>query len=627
MREHLRRSLPEYMVPGYLMKLDRLPLTANGKIDRKALPPPEGGGEKVYAPPRTAVEKLLADIWAATLKREKIGIHDNFFSLGGDSILGVKIIAEANRNNLQLSLRRLFEDQTIAELARTADNSGRELREAPPKATVLRWDPNTVLRRVNFSWKQLIELTADHAKNGNPSSIENVYPLSALQQGMLFHVLNTPAARLYVNQQIYDLEGSLDTVALKNAFQLLIDKHETLRSALVFTPQGEPLQVVFRMAEVPWEQHEYSGLSSEQENHVIEELLKVDREKHFDLAHAPLLRVALLCLPGRRYHLILSFHLILVDGWSIPLIFQELIAGYKTLRLGQPARPSPLVDYGNYVDWLDRQDVGRAEAFWRKALAGFTHPTALGSDRAQPESNECTESYAEKVVILDENITAALTSFLAHAQITLNTVVQGAWALTLARRSGTEDVVFGSVSSGRPVDLPGADSIIGFFLNTIPVRVRIPGGCSILAWLAGLQLEQAEARLYEWSTLIDIQRWSEIPRGQPLFESVLIVQNIPVELDLPEGADGLKVLAIRSTERNSFPLTLTITPGQRLLLKMVYNSGRFSDEAVSRILDQFQTMLVKMTASRDESVSSLTRRKDRDGLLQLSAFNQVLEAQ
>lgn len=241
------------------------------------------------------------------------------------------------------------------------------------------------------------------------------------------------------------------------------------------------------------------------------------------------------------------------------------------------------------------------------------------------EITDQAPNYAEQYLVLEENDSAALNAFAADGKLTLNTLIQGAWALILARRTGTDDVVFGSVTSGRPVDLPGSESMVGFFLNTIPVRVRVPDTASVLPWLAELQLKQAEARSYEGSTLVDIQGWSELPHGQPLFDSVLIVQNIPVELDLL--AEGAKVLGIRSTERNSFPLTLTVVPGDRLLFKIVYNTTRFSPSAIARTLEKLRALLMKLIVSPGTPLASLSAKKDGSGLRQINNFNRDLAVQ
>jgi hypothetical protein len=462
-------------------------------------------------------------------------------------------------------------------------------------------------------------------QDGREPVVQDVYPLSALQQGMLFHILDAPAARLYVNQQVHAIEGDLDGGILRHAFQQVIDRHKSLRAALLFTSRGEPVQLIFQNAEIPWEQHDWQAHSSPRQDEMLAQLLAEDQDRPFDLARPPLLRVSLVRLGPTHYQLIWSFHLIVVDGWSIPIIFQELIACYRALRLGQPGNLAQTPDYSSYIDWVTRQDSRQAETFWRSALAGFATPTTLGSDRMPGEITDQAPNYAEQYLVLEENDSAALNAFAADGKLTLNTLIQGAWALILARRTGTDDVVFGSVTSGRPVDLPGSESMVGFFLNTIPVRVRVPDTASVLPWLAELQLKQAEARSYEGSTLVDIQGWSELPHGQPLFDSVLIVQNIPVELDLL--AEGAKVLGIRSTERNSFPLTLTVVPGDRLLFKIVYNTTRFSPSAIARTLEKLRALLMKLIVSPGTPLASLSAKKDGSGLRQINNFNRDLAVQ
>ena len=246
----------------------------------------------------------------------------------------------------------------------------------------------------------------------------------------------------------------------------------------------------------------------------------------------------------------------------------------------------------------------------------------MGFDRTGATNGLEQKDYTEQILLLDQALTAELRSFAACSHLTLNTLIQGAWALLLSRRSGSDDVVFGNTVSGRSADFPGAESTVGLFVNVLPVRVRLPRDAALKAWLSELQSQQAEARRFEFCALADIQGWSEVPRGQPLFESVLIFQNIPLDISLSKSV-GLKVLAIKSTERTNVPLAMIVEPGSQLRFKIVYQRTRFDDVTIDRIIQNLHRLLVSITTNSEGTLSSLsTREHEKTSLIE--SFNQVL---
>src|SRR5262249_3915273 len=288
--------------------------------------------------------------------------------------------------------------------------------------------------------------------------------------GMLFHILDTPAAGIYLNQQKYTLQGELDISVIKSAFQKVMDRHQSLRTIFFLSSQGEPLQVVYRHLRLLWKQYDLRDLSAAEKFTSVEALVQADQELGFDLFTPPLMRVTLIRLEADLYQLIWSFHLILLDGWSVPLILKDLIAFYDGIRHAQMVELEPPIRYVDYIDWLQKQHRDQAEASWRQSLAGFVRSTSLGDDRSSLTISDEQADYGERTLLMEEAATAALRSLAGRRKLTLNTLIQGAWSLLLSRRSGSGDVVFGSVVSGRPSDFSGIDSAVGMFLNTLPVR-------------------------------------------------------------------------------------------------------------------------------------------------------------
>src|SRR5690349_5976841 len=352
--------------------------------------------------------------------------------------------------------------------------------------------------------------------------IEAIYPLSPMQQGMLFHTIYAPKSGVYFHQVQCVLEGELDTLALRNAWQRVLDRHAILRTAFVWEHRKQPLQIVHPQVILPWWEEDWRGMSPSAQRERLEAYLERDREAGFILSQAPLMRCALLRTGDDVYEFIWTYHHILLDGWSIALLLKEVFAHYAAFlkrELLELSRPRPFQDY---IAWLKRQNLAQAESFWRNALCGFTVPTPLGLGRVQSNSNGDGNDYGETQVELSPELTAALNSLAAQQQLTVNTLVQGGWALLLSRYSGERDVVYGATVSGRPAELAGIENMIGLFINTLPVRVRVSGGELLTDWLQRIQEHQVESRQYEFSPLIQVQGWSEVPRKLPLFESLYV---------------------------------------------------------------------------------------------------------
>jgi amino acid adenylation domain-containing protein len=432
--------------------------------------------------------------------------------------------------------------------------------------------------------------------------IEAIYPLSPMQQGMLFHTIYAPQSGVYFHQVKCVLEGELDASSLQQAWQRVLDRHPILRTAFVWEHRKQPLQVVHPQVLLPWQQEDWRDASPSEQKARLEAYLEEDRQAGFVLSKAPLMRCALLRTGDNVYEFIWSYHHILLDGWSIALVFKEVFAQYGALQKGEPlelSRPRPFQDY---IAWLKRQNLSDAESFWRNSLRGFTVPTPLGR---QSKANGEGHVYSEVQVELSPELTAALNSLAAQHQLTVNTVVQGGWALLLNRYSGERDVVYGATVSGRPAELTGVENMIGLFINTLPVRVHVSGRESLIEWLKGIQEYQVASRQFEFSPLIEVQGWSEVPRKQQLFESLYIYENYVVEALAIEEFGSLRVRDVRAIERTNYPLTLMVWQEQRLLLKLFYDCSRFEAGDVSRLLDHLRTLLENMIVDPQRRVSEL----------------------
>src|SRR5689334_5380595 len=418
--------------------------------------------------------------------------------------------------------------------------------------------------------------------------VEGFYPLSPMQQGMLYHTLYAPESGTYMQQVSCTLRGALDVAAFERSWQQVIDRHPVLRSAFLWEKLKGPVQLVQRQVQLPLQQQDWQHFSPEQQETELEALLTADRARGFELAQAPLLRLFLLQLAPDAYQFIWSHHHILFDGWSVPLLLQEVFAFYEagcrgeTLKLDQP-RP-----FRDYIVWLKQQDMSRAEAYWRDALAGFTTTTRLSLERAVNGAS----GYAEEQVRLSATESERVQRFAREQQVTVNTLVQSAWALLLSRYSGEEEVLFGATVSGRPAELAGVEQMVGLFINSLPVRVRVNEEAPVGAWLRELQAQVMELRQYEYSPLVDVQGWSDVKRGQNLFETLVVFENYPVAESLKQQKQSVTLEQLRISEQNSFALTLLSAPNAALRLS--YDRGVYEASTVKRLLSQLQTLVLGM---------------------------------
>ncbi|HEY0739400.1 MAG TPA: condensation domain-containing protein, partial [Herpetosiphonaceae bacterium] len=436
-------------------------------------------------------------------------------------------------------------------------------------------------------------------------NVEDVYPLSPMQQGMLFHTLYDPG--LYAEQTICTLHGNLQIEAFQRAWQQVVDRHPILRTAFLWEGLASPLQVVRRQARLPWTIEDWRGVDQAEQQSRLQQFVHQDLALGFDLGKAPLMRLALFQSSDDAHHFVWSQHHILLDGWSLPLVLGEVFRSYEAFAQGRDLplpRPRP---YREYIGWLQKQDMQQAEAFWRRNLAGFTAPTPLGVDQAL-SVNADTPPNAVYETRLDADLSATLQNLARQHGLTLNTVMQGAWALLLSRYSGEDDIVFGTTVSGRPADLPGVEQMIGLFINTLPVRIQVQPAATALAWLKAIQAQQADLRQYEYSPLVQVQGWSDVPRGQPLFDSLLVFENYPAtESGGPGGARPSVVMAnMHSDERSKYPLNIIIAPGQTIALRVNYDRSRFTAETIARLVGHLQTILAAIAAAPTQQVGQMS---------------------
>jgi amino acid adenylation domain-containing protein len=444
--------------------------------------------------------------------------------------------------------------------------------------------------------------------NKNQSEIEAVYALSPMQQGIFFHSLQSPGAGLYIIQFVFRLTGELDVETFQQAWEAVCKRHSILRTAFTWKRVSKMLQVVFRRANLPVYLKDWRGHSDATQEKMFQEFLAHDQEQEFDFSSPPLLRLNLIRTSDEVYQFICSFHHVLLDGWAFVFLLQETAIYYQAFLNGQPARLPAARPYRDYIKWLESQDMAKAKAFWSETLNGITAPTSIPSQASGELS-----SHSESSLTISNDTSDALRKLSRIHQITLNTVMQGTWALLLSLYTGSDDVMFGATVSGRPAEIDGVESMVGLFINTLPVRISLDWSSSLVTWLKNIQAQQARAREYEYTPLVEIQGWTQVPRNLPLFETILVFENYPTNV-LEESsqtngpakkASHLQMEIVSSNAKTNYPLGLTVHTKGNLVLQFNYDSSRYAPEIVERILGQMRTLLDSIAGKTEQRLSEL----------------------
>ncbi|MGA5729172.1 amino acid adenylation domain-containing protein [Streptomyces seoulensis] len=578
-RRHLAAALPAAWVPAVLVPLESMPLSPNGKVDRRRLPAPRSAAPVEHRPPADGAERVLADIWSRLLDVPSVTAQDNFFTLGGDSVTAVFLVSRAREAGYVFTARQVFAHQTLSELAAIAvpSGDGRAAGGVRPEDFPLAGLDREGLERV------LAGLSAE--------DVQDVYPCTPLQAGMLFHSLHDQGSDSYFNQYRWEIEGDLDQDGLVAAWQHVLDRHDALRCSFRWEGLERPLQVVHRGVRADFTVLDWTGIPAGELPGRLEALLAEERVAGFDLFRVPPQRFHLIRTAPDRHQLVWHSHHILADGWSVGPLLNEVFATLTARsRPGQPARSLPApVSHRSYVEWLEGQDPRGVERYWRDALAGFAEPTPVPVVR-RPVPDEPAGTARTAELALDAGVTEALSRLARERGCTLGTVFQGAWALLLGRWSRRRDVLFGLTVSGRSVDLAQVDSIVGLLSNTLPVRVRWEQEDRLGDWLGRLAGQLAGLRDVEHTALVDIQDWSDVPGDKKLFDSILVMQNLAVADRADLG--GLSVRMGPVHQSSGYPLMLNVRAAPaRTVLQLIHDDARVDAGDAERLLASFGRLL------------------------------------
>ncbi len=451
------------------------------------------------------------------------------------------------------------------------------------------------------------------------SDFEDIYELSPVQQAMLVHVLYAPDSDAFINQIGFTLDGPLDPATVQSALAQLIGRHTALRTSVLYQDLDRPYQVVHPAVEPPVTFLDWSELTRDERSARLDAWLTEDRARGFDISEAPLLRVAMIAQGKDRHYLIWSFHHIILEGLSFSIILGEFWKLLKSAPDISVADWPPAQPYSNYIRWLQGRDRAKAEQYWRQALGGLTSATHLPIDSAAAGERSSGLNERFEKLVLDQATAAELYGMARRHRLTLNTIMHGIWAILLSRYTGESDVVFGTAVSARPVEMEEAQSMVGLFVNALPARIAVNNDDHVVSWLQGIQTGQAEMRQYDFSSMLDIQRWSEVPGGQPIFESLLIFENWYSDPSAMDLGEQFRVEDVFWRKGSDLPLTVDVYAGDNSLeLVVFYDTERFEAATVKRLCGHLETLIEGVISGQEGGLVGdlpLLGEQERDRIL------------
>ena len=602
LRNFLESKLPSYMLPSAFVMLDSLPLTQNGKVDRSALPAPDQARPELkaqYVTPRNRTEKLLAAIWSQVLEIADIGIDDNFFVLGGDSIRSIQVRYRAQEMGLNFETQEFFEHPTIRELARIA-NFGKS-----QPASESRTGPFSLLTQAD--------------RVGLPSDVVDAYPLAMLQAGMIYHSQYSDDSTSYHDIIGYHLRCRFDFQAMVVAVQQLVNRHPVLRTAVSMSGYSEPLQLVYKLAHLPIDVVDLRSLAPEERESHIESWMEGEKSRKFDLSRPPLMRVTVHLLTEETFQLTLNHHHIIIDGWSNASMTTELLQRYLALldKTFYPER-SLETSFRDFVA-LEREALQSKECreFWTEKLSDST---IMKLPRWSPSGKDVHERLRVLNVPISLDLSERLKAIAQTLEVPLKSVLLAGHLKVMGLLAGQSDILTGVVTHGRP-DTKDSERVLGLFLNSLPHRQRLSGGTWIDLIKETYRLDQ-ESRAYRRFPLAELQR--ELG-GESLFETLFSFSHFHVFEDLI-GVENFECLGVRSFQETNFTLVANFTMDLiplKIRLDLEYDSIALCPEQIQAISSYYLATLEEIASRPSARYEKWSALSASERLRLIAEFNQT----
>jgi len=609
LRDHLKEKLPEYMVPSHFVLLDRLPITSNGKLDRRALPEPTlmpMDPNKEFTEPATELEIGLARLWREVLNLEKVSVNHNFFELGGDSVNAIQVVSRANKVGVKITVQMLFLNQTIAELAIAVEKDS-------PK-TVINWEDSCKEFMKSLDMAAILEQLPAGVE------IEDIYPASPLQlhQATVLENRAVDAPSIFLFQTcLPPWNITLDVDIFDKALQTVSERYSMLRTILIWKNLPEPVQVVCKKLKADFVYSDISAVPPEKKDMAVIELLKQDWNNGFDRIRSSPMRIGVIKLDANHIRLFITGDFVRMDGWSSSEFTPEIISFYMAFTAGSTIPPRALQancfkEYMHTMRILRKQTENPAEAYWRSVFKDFSPMKSLTSIPGN-QTGQGT-GFGFNHFFLSPELSTRMEQFVMEHQSSISHFTQGIWALLLGHYLQEDRVVYGMVTAGRSIPLANIEYMTGHSINILPMAVPISKKKPFLDYLKDIRDIQTEWTRYEYTQVEQVYEWLDLQGDYPLFDHYIVIQNLDsakgnirgMERNDDIGKQGEKLLFLKM----DYLLRIDIYPGYDYCFTFNYYLHSLTTPALKGLMDNLKTLIENIIATPDQTIEELTKSVD-----------------
>jgi len=436
------------------------------------------------------------------------------------------------------------------------------------------------------------------------ANLEDLYPLSPMQQGMLYHSIKDKSSGMYFEQYSIRITGPFNLEAFKLAWKKIITIYPIFRTTFHWRDLDTPLQAVHKNAELLFEYEDFQHLSKTEKEELFQSFLEADRDKNFDLQKAPLMRIYIYQTESDEYLFTWSFHHLLVDAWSVDIVLQKVFDFYQNGMNEEDNSNEISLPFREYIHWLLNQDPNKTEDYWKEYFKEVNEPSLVFESKNK--STKQTHHYVERQHALSKSISSSIVEFSKTNRLTVNTLIQAAWSVLLSRyNGGNRQALFGTTVSGRSATLDGIESMVGMLINTIPVCVDVDPHMPLVNWLKSVQTKQFESSDFDFASLMQVKEWSGLPNQVPLFDSIVIFENQKKNHTWLQQTD-LNLEIISNVERTNYPISLILTPGECFTIRLIYDQQIFSEQQIENLITHFSNLLQGIVENKADTVLGLT---------------------
>ncbi|MGM9979579.1 MAG: amino acid adenylation domain-containing protein, partial [Clostridium sp.] len=570
LKNELKDDLPKYMIPAFIQQLEKMPLTVNGKVDKQALLSISfNNSNQDYLEAKTELEKVLVDTIVDVLKVNKISLKDNLYQYGMDSIKAIRISSILREKGYDIAVKDIFRCNDILELAKS----------------IKKYDLKNKNENDLINTEETIKYFEEFYGEGK---IQKIYKLTPMQEGMLYHKLKDNDSNNYFLQEVISIKSDITYEEIYATMNLLLYKYDVLRTAINYKNGIEPVQIVIKDRVL--ESKEINLINESNKEEVLNNIIKSDIKRGFDLEKDSLMRITFLRFNENESKLIWSFHHIILDGWSVPILYRDFVKYLKKIKNHVTINEiKECIDnetnnkatYSDFVNRLLSKDSNEALKYFNNLLYGFEGESKIMSV-SQNNVAETEETIKEHKIKFDDKVVNSLYEFVTKKHVTLNTVFESGWGILLQKYNRSNDIVFGKVVSGRNIDIPEIENNVGLFINTIPVRVKCHNDSNCIEIINNIYEQELDSFNYDYCSLAEIQ--SKCTTSSSLFNTLFVFENYYIEENYKLELKNLNLKVEKTRQQTNYPITITIVNDDNTIeVGVMYDPKLYSEYDISQL--------------------------------------------